>query len=139
MTRQQLAPALAACGLDPQTPYRMLTSDSDTLVVALEAEPDRLIAKIATSTASSRGLGQHVDSVADLRSLLDGLPSADLLPRVVRDGRLAGNRVVIETQLPGHAATPRLAGARDSTAAAGGADRHPPGHHGSPRPSTTRS
>ena len=45
-------------------PYRMLTSDSDTLVVALEAEPDRLIAKIATSAAASRGLGQHVDSVA---------------------------------------------------------------------------
>ena len=32
----------------------MLTSDSDTLVVVLETEPDRLIAKIATSTASSR-------------------------------------------------------------------------------------
>ena len=39
----------------------MLTSDSDTLVVALEPDPGRLIAKIATSTAASRGLGQHVD------------------------------------------------------------------------------
>ncbi|HVK36279.1 MAG TPA: phosphotransferase, partial [Microlunatus sp.] len=117
-TRHQLAPALTACGLDPQTPYRMLTSDSDTLVVALEAEPDRLIVKIATSAAASRGLGQHVDSLAQLGSLLDGHASADLLPRVVRDGRLGGNRVVIETQLPGHAATRRLSDPATSTAAA---------------------
>jgi len=118
VTRHQLAPALTACGLDPQTPYRMLTSDSDTLVVALEAEPDRLIVKIATSAAASRGLGQHVDSLAQLGSLLDGHASADLLPRVVRDGRLGGNRVVIETQLPGHAATRRLSDPATSTAAA---------------------
>ena len=111
MTRHQLAPALAACGLDPQTPYRMLTSDSDTLVVALEAEPDRLIAKIATSAGRVPGPGparrqRGRPPLAARRS--DA--SADLLPRVVRDGRLAGNRVVIETQLPGarrHAATVR--------------------------------
>ena len=115
VARQQLAPALVACGLDPQTPYRMLTSDSDTLVVVLEVVPDRLIAKIATSSAATRGLDHHVDSVARLRSLLEGSASADLLPRVVKDGRLAGNRVVIETQLPGHAATRPLPDSTVST------------------------
>ncbi|HYI53479.1 MAG TPA: phosphotransferase [Microlunatus sp.] len=118
VTRRQLAPALAACGLDPDTTYVMLTSDSDTLVVALEADPERLIAKIATSAAASRGLDQHVASLTRLRSLLDGLASEALLPRVVRDGQLYGNRVVIETQLPGHAATARLSDATTTVAAA---------------------
>ncbi len=119
VTRHQLAPALAACGLDPQTRYTMLTSDSDTLVVALEVEPERLIAKIATSAAASRGLDHHADSLARLRTELAGDPCADLLPVLVRDGRLDGHRVVIETQLPGHAATRRLSDAATGTAAAG--------------------
>ncbi len=118
VTRRQLAPALAACGLDPDTAYAMLTSDSDTLVVALEADPEPLIAKIATSSAASRGLGHHVDSLTRLRSLLEGGASADLLPVVVRDGLLEGNRVVIETQLPGHGATRHLSDPGTSAAAA---------------------
>ena len=132
VTRHQLAPALAACGLDPQTPYRMLTSDSDTLVVALEADPDRLIAKIATSTASSRGLGQHVDSVADLRSLLDGLRECG--PAAAgRPGRTAGREPRGDRDpAAGARRHPPTVRARDEHRCRGGADRHPPGHHPHP-------
>ena len=118
IVRRQLAPALAACALDPATPATMLTSDSDTLVVALQADPDRLIAKIATSAAATSGLEQHVDSLTRLRALLAGDPAAELLPRVVREGRLDGHLVVIETQLAGHAATRHQSDAVTRVAAA---------------------
>lgn len=116
--RRRLAPALLACDLDPAMPSRMLTSDSDTLVVALQGPADRLIAKIATSGAATHGLERHVASLARVRSLLGDDASAALLPRVVREGRLDGHLVVIETQLPGHAATRRLSDGSTSTAAA---------------------
>ena len=114
--RRRLAPALVACDLDPATPAAMLTSDSDTLVVALQSGEDKLIAKIATSAAATHGLEQHVASLARVRVLLGDDASAALLPRVVREGRLEGHLVVIETQLPGHAATRRLS--EDATSAA---------------------
>ncbi|HWJ54391.1 MAG TPA: phosphotransferase, partial [Propionibacteriaceae bacterium] len=111
-TRRRLDPALKACGLAPTSEYRLLTSDSDVLVVALDRAPETLVVKIATSHAASTGLVRHADLLGWLGSELDGSPTAALLPRPVALRRLQGERVLVETGLPGTTGTDLLAGGR---------------------------
>ena len=61
--------------------HRLLTSDSDVLVVALDCPPEALVVKIATSPAASAGLDRHADLLGWLGPELGGSPSAALLPR----------------------------------------------------------
>lgn len=109
-TKHQLGPALAACGLDQVgTAFTPMTSDSDTLVVAVENDHEPLVLKIATSAAASHGLELHARTVTKLRDRLgESSELSDLLPRVVREGVLDGNRVYVETRLPGRSARGRL-------------------------------
>jgi len=98
---RQLDPALVACGLEPVgRGYLPLTSDSDALVAAVEAEGRPVILKIATSAAAADGLKRHTSTVDRLRARLDDT-TADLLPETVRTGALADHRVLVETRLPG--------------------------------------
>lgn len=101
-----LEPALAACGLPADRTSALLTSDSDTLVVAVKGDDQPLVLKIATSTLASRGLKHHADTV---RRLLVGLESdtGALLPRITRRAQLHGNEVVLESALPGATVTAR--------------------------------
>lgn len=124
--RRRLAPALAACGLEaPLSDITMLTSDSDTLVVALPPRDDDhdaaptsgLIMKIATSDAASYGLGRHVAALTELRARLGSESVADLLPRIVLESSLERQRVVVETRLPGTGAGDRLADPATTAAA----------------------
>lgn len=103
-TTRRLSPALRACGLDPNTgdDVRLLTSDSDTLVAAVEA-PQPLIVKIATSAESTAGLDRHAETVSWLTSNFADQPFISTLPQLVRRAELDGQRVLIETRLPGSA------------------------------------
>ena len=103
--RRRLAPALEACGLPSAPEHRLLTSDCDALVVALDTPPVGLVVKIATSQAASSGLNRHADLLAWLRPELDASPSAARLPQVMYRGAYRGERVVVETGLPGSVAT----------------------------------
>jgi O-antigen/teichoic acid export membrane protein len=109
-------PALAACGLPADRTSALLTSDSDTLVVAVKGDDQLLILKIATSTLASRGLKQHADTV---RRLLVGLESdaGALLPRITRRAQVHGNEVVLESALPGATDTATLCSNTVSAAA----------------------
>ena len=100
--RRRLAPALKGCGLAPNVEHRLLTLDSEALVVALEGAPRPLVVKIATSPAASAGLDRHAHLLAWLRPAL-GDRSAARLPQVMRRGRYQGERVLVETRLPGTA------------------------------------
>jgi aminoglycoside phosphotransferase len=103
--QRRLAPALKACGLAPTAEHRLLTSDSDALVVALECRPRALVVKIATSPAATAGLDRHAELLGWLRPALGAGPSAARLPQVMRRGRYRGERVLVETRLPGTATT----------------------------------
>jgi hypothetical protein len=98
--RRRLAPALKACGLAPTAAHRLLTSDCDALVVSLECRPRPLVVKIATSPAATARLDRHAQLLGWLRPALGG-PTAALLPQVMRRGRYRGERVLVETRLPG--------------------------------------
>lgn len=103
--RRRLAPALEASGLAPVASHRLLTSDCDALVVAVNSPERELVIKIATSHAASSGLDRHADVVAWLARELGASPCAALLPRVLRRRTYADERVLVETALPGSAAT----------------------------------
>ena len=103
--RRRLVPALEACGLESTAQHRLLTSDSDVLVVALDSPPVGLVVKIATSPAASAGLNRHADLLTWLGPELGASPSAARLPQVVYRGTYRGERVVVETGLHGSVAT----------------------------------
>jgi O-antigen/teichoic acid export membrane protein len=110
--RRRLAPALKACGLAPTVEHRLLTSDCDALVVALECRPRPLVVKIATSPAATAGLDRHAQLLGWLRPALRGA-SAARLPQVMRRGRYRGERVLVETRLPGSGADAPTVGRPD--------------------------
>lgn len=97
----RLGPALDACDLPVTTPYRLLTSDSDVLVVALDPPSGPLVLKIATSPAATAGLDRHADLLTGLGPEVTGGPLGPLLPRVLLRRTLDGQRVLLETHLPG--------------------------------------
>ena len=99
--RVRLGPALAACGLPTTTTHRLLTSDSDVLVVALDTSTGPLVLKIATSPAATTGLDRHADVIVGLGSEVTGGPIGHLLPRVLARRTLDEHRVLLETRLPG--------------------------------------
>ncbi|MFJ6418165.1 phosphotransferase [Paeniglutamicibacter sp. NPDC091659] len=99
-----VAPALAACGLPADAPTRLLTSDSDTLVLAVGGAEGETVVKIAISPAASRGIDLHAAAVEGLGAEVGG-DLAALLPRVVQRATLDGQRVLAETRLPGRPAT----------------------------------
>lgn len=114
--KRLLLPALDACGLaGAQTP-RMLTSDSDCLVVGVTHSAQPKILKIAISTAASAGLDRHTEALARLRPRL-GSELAAMLPEVTCSSLLRGNRILVESALPGAAAAPDAAGRLVSSAA----------------------
>jgi O-antigen/teichoic acid export membrane protein len=98
---RRLGPALAACGLPGSTPARLLTSDSDALVVAADPPSGPTVLKIATSAAATAGLDRHADVLAAVGPELAGGPLDGLLPRVTGRATLDGERVLVETRLPG--------------------------------------
>jgi O-antigen/teichoic acid export membrane protein len=98
--RHHLGPVLRACDLPSTAPNRMLTSDCDVLVIDLDSPPTGLVVKMATSPAASAGLNRHADLLTWLRPQL-GAGSAALLPQVVQRSTYQGERVVVETALPG--------------------------------------
>lgn len=101
---RRLGPALRAVDLPADTPHRLLTSDSDALVAALDAPDGPMVLKIATSPAASAGLDRHADTLATFApAVLDG-PLGALLPRVRAGATRDGERVLLETRLPGAAA-----------------------------------
>lgn len=111
--RRRLAPALQACEVSPSPlSHTLLTSECDSLIAALDDRP--LLVKIATSPAASTGLDRHADTLDLLRDRPEVRSLTGRLPRVVRRGVVAGNRVLVETRLPGRRAT---VGAADGTAA----------------------
>jgi O-antigen/teichoic acid export membrane protein len=99
--QRRLVPALEACGLESTAQHRLLTSDSDVLVVALDCPPVGLVVKIATSPAASAGLNRHADLLTWLGPELGASSSAAWLPQVVYRGTYWGERVVVETGLHG--------------------------------------
>ncbi|HWJ54286.1 MAG TPA: phosphotransferase, partial [Propionibacteriaceae bacterium] len=103
--RRRLVPALEACGLESTAQHRLLTSDSDVLVVALDSPPVGLVVKIATSQAASAGLNRHADLLTWLGPELGASTSAARLPQVLYRGTYRGERVVVESGLPGSVAT----------------------------------
>ncbi|WP_170133213.1 phosphotransferase [Arthrobacter livingstonensis] len=107
-----VAPALAACGLPAGSTARLLTSDSDTLVLSVTGEQGGLVLKIAISTAASRGLDRHAAAVEYLGAELAG-DLAAVLPRVLGRAELEGNLVLAESRLPGTPATSLPASAEE--------------------------
>lgn len=103
-SRRLVAPALAACGLPETTQTRLLTSDSDTLVLTAAGAHEDLVVKIAISRAASRGINLHATAVENLGTVLNG-DLAALLPRVRCRAILGGNSVLGESRLPGRPAT----------------------------------
>jgi O-antigen/teichoic acid export membrane protein len=101
--RRRLGPALEACGIPAAVDHRLLTSDCDTLVVAVQSPQLDLVVKIATSPAASAGLNRHAEFLSWLEPELGASPSADLLPRVLQRATYLGERVLVETGLPGSA------------------------------------
>ncbi len=101
--RRHLGPALDACGIPSTAEYRQLTSDCDTLVVAVDSPQLELVVKIATSQAASAGLNRHAEVLSWLERELVARPAAALLPRVLQRATYLGQRVVVETGLPGSA------------------------------------
>ena len=57
--------------------------------------------KIATTTAASRGLDRHADTVFELRQSLSQSQLLTLVPRVLERGTVQGRTVLLETKLPG--------------------------------------
>ena len=57
--------------------------------------------KIATTTAASRGLDRHADTVSELRQSLVPSQLLTLVPRVLERGTVQGRTVLLETKLPG--------------------------------------
>lgn len=103
-SRRLVAPALAACGLPETSQTRLLTSDSDTLVLAASGAEGDVVVKIAISAAASRGIDLHAAAVQGLAAKLDG-DLAALLPRVLHSATVDGNRVLAESRMPGVPAT----------------------------------
>ena len=89
--------------------------------------------KIATSPAASAGLDRHAELLGWLRPALGAGPSAALLPQVMRRGTYGGERVLVETRLPG-AGRHRddSAGPAAHRGRPGGDHRDPPRHRGHP-------
>jgi O-antigen/teichoic acid export membrane protein len=100
--RELVAPALSACGLESQrAQYRLLASESDTLILALEGQPESSVLKIATTTAASRGLDRHADTISELGQSMVPSQLLRLLPGVLERGTVHGRTVLLETKLPG--------------------------------------
>ena len=119
LARHLVGPALSVCGVAAQrTEYRLLPSDSDALILALEGQPEPQVLKIATTPAASRGLDRHADTLSELRHSLDSSQLLTLLPRVLERGTVQGRTVLLETKLPGVTRPDRAGGWELAAAAA---------------------
>jgi O-antigen/teichoic acid export membrane protein/aminoglycoside phosphotransferase len=121
LARHVVAPALSACGLESeQVEYRLLPSDSDSLILALAGQPEPGVLKIATTAAASRGLDRHADTLSELCHSLDASQLLALVPRVLERGTVQGRTVLLETRLPGVTTDDRVpeAAALEAAAAA---------------------
>ena len=103
--RRTLPAAFNALGLPRTASWRLLPSDFDTLVVAIDHPEPTLVLKIATSDASSHGLDRHAEMTADLHA--EKLPSglSRLAPKPLRRGLVEGYSALLESRLPGVVAT----------------------------------
>lgn len=99
-----LVPALAECAIPSAAVTTLLTSESDTLVVAVGNVDEPLVLKIATSHAASDGLARHAESVERLDAELSPEMSL-LLPRVLCRSTVHGSGILLESRLPGLPAT----------------------------------
>jgi O-antigen/teichoic acid export membrane protein len=119
LARHLVGPALSVCGVAAQrTEYRLLPSDSDALILALEGQAEPQVLKIATTPAASRGLDRHADTLSGLRHSLDSSQLLTLLPRVLERGTVQGRTVLLETKLPGVTRPDRAGGWELAAAAA---------------------
>jgi len=81
--------------------YRLLTSDSDSLVASIASETDQAVLKIATTAAASHGLNRHAEMVSTLRRSLGHSRMLSLVPYVLQSATVQGYRVLLENRLPG--------------------------------------
>lgn len=102
---QRLDRALAVMDLSATTPHRPLSSESDVLVVAVDPPSGPAVLKIATSPAASARLDRHADILRGFAPAVTEGPLGPLLPRIERRGVLDGERVLLETRLPGITST----------------------------------
>lgn len=117
---QRLVPsALVAVGLPADsTDCRLLTSDSDSLIVSLPSREEPAVLKIATTSAASRGLDRHAEVISELHARLGPSGLLDRVPRPLRRGDLHSYTVVLESRLPGVVDGNRPPAAADLAAAA---------------------
>ncbi len=95
---QQILPAaLAAFGLPGGTPAKLLTSDSDTLVIALGDQ----VLKAATSQAAADGIEAHCRSLVLLEEQQLEPELRRLLPQVVGRREVQGRQLLLESKLEG--------------------------------------
>jgi O-antigen/teichoic acid export membrane protein len=125
LARHLVGPALSVCGLAAQrAESRLLPSDSDALILALEGQPEPQVLKIATTPAASRGLDRHADTLSELRHSLDSSRLLTLVPRVLERGTVQGLTVLLETKLPGVTRPDRAGGWELEAAAAAITELH---------------
>jgi O-antigen/teichoic acid export membrane protein len=119
LARQSVPSALNALGFASRgADYRLLTSESDSLIVSLQDLAEPAILKIATTAAASNGLNRHAEMVSQLNGD-HGLPRVpSLVPRTLRHGTLHGYTVLLESMLPGMTVGTRPAASEELAAAA---------------------
>ena len=98
--RKLIGSVLEACGIPQAAQVKMLTSDSDTLVLEICDTEEPVVVKIAISPAASQGLDRHAEAVAGLASVT-AREIVELLPRVLRQETMGGNKILVESRLPG--------------------------------------
>jgi O-antigen/teichoic acid export membrane protein/aminoglycoside phosphotransferase len=119
LARKLVPSALSALGLPIQhTDYRLLISDSDSLVASIASETDQAVLKIATTAAASRGLNRHAEMVSTLRESLGQSRMLSLVPQVLQKTTVQGYRVLLENRLPGMVYRSRMAESSELGAAA---------------------
>ncbi|WP_313811088.1 phosphotransferase [Glutamicibacter sp.] len=104
----QIVPgALASCGVDTSADIRLLTSNSDTLVIAVAAREGAtdLVLKVGTSEAANQGIAAHSRALQQLSGALEDPELLGLLPKIVAHRELEGNQILLETRLVGAART----------------------------------
>jgi O-antigen/teichoic acid export membrane protein len=100
--RRLVPAALSLFGLPSHTTdYRLLPSESDSLIVSLPSTAESAVIKIATSAAGSRGLDRHAEMVSRLKSSLDPSGVTSRLPLTLRRGTVHGYTGQLESELPG--------------------------------------
>lgn len=104
LARRLVPRSLDAVGDHPAS-WTVFASDSDVLVVATERGGRPVVVKIALCERTAVALDRHADTVEALSSREDLGSWHRLLPEILERGHVDGLPFVVESRLPGHAAT----------------------------------